>query len=83
MNNYANFLISVIHPAYELTTNRYCVGVSLDDPRLRGFDIDNWAAPSNRRVLLSLLYEEWLTEGCDIVGCEEVAGAVQWQGSQA
>ena len=79
MNYYINLLVSVIHPAYEMTTNRYCVGVSSNDIRLQNFDLDHWAEPENRKTLLSLLCEDWLTDGCTIVGCEQIAGAVQWE----
>lgn len=78
MKPYIYLLVSVIHPEYEMTTNRYCVGFSLEDQRLRDFDIDCWAEPAQRRKILTLLCEDWLTEGCDVVGCEQIAGAVQW-----
>jgi hypothetical protein len=76
---YVHLLISVIHPTYEMTTNRYTVSLAAADPRLRAFDIDQWAEPPMRRLLLGLLCEDWLTDGCEVVGCEQVAGAVQWQ----
>lgn len=78
-NGYIHLLVSVIHPTYELTSNRYCVGISIYDPRMRRFNIDSWAEPRMRQLLLSLLCEEWLTDDCTIVGCEQIAGAVQWQ----
>ena len=81
MVNYITFLVSVVHPAYEMTINRYCVGVSLDDTRLRNFDIDHWAEPTNRQRILSLLCEDWLTENCAVVGFEQIAGAIQWENS--
>ena len=31
----------------------------------------------------SLLCEDWLTDGCDVVGCEQIAGAVQWENCYA
>jgi len=50
----------------------------LDDTRLRDFDVDSWATPTNRQKILSLLCEDWLTEDCAVVGCEQIAGSVQW-----
>lgn len=82
MSNYIHLIVSVIHPAYAMTVNRYCVGFSLDEPRMREFNVDHWAEPENRRRLLSMLCEDWLTDGCEVVGCEEIAGAVQWENIQ-
>jgi hypothetical protein len=79
MNNYIHLLVSVIHPTYEMCISRYCLGISMSDARMRGFDVDAWAEPENRRRLLSLLCEDWLTENCAVVGCEEISGAVQWE----
>jgi hypothetical protein len=79
MNNYIHLLVSVIHPAYAMTTNRYCLGISLDDSRMRNFDMDSWAEPEMRQLILSLLCEDWLTDGCTVVNCEQIAGAVQWE----
>jgi hypothetical protein len=79
LSGYVHLLVSVIHPVFEVTTNRYCVGISLQDSRMRKFDLDSWAKPEMRRLILSLLCEEWLTDGCTIVGCEQIAGAVQWK----
>lgn len=79
MNSYIVLLVSVAHPSHGLTVNRYCVGISTHDSRMRGFDPDRWAEPFNRKRLLSLLCEDWLTDGCSVVGCEEIAGAVQWE----
>lgn len=78
MTPYVYILVSIIHPEYGMTTNRYCIGFSMQDRRLQGFDIDRWAEPVQRRKILSLLCEDWLTLGCDVVGCEQIAGAVQW-----
>ena len=78
MSNYIHILVSVIHPAYAMTISRYCISVSLDDPRMGTFDLDLWAEPEMRRLILSLLCEDWLTDDCTIVGCEEISGAVQW-----
>jgi len=80
MTNYFHLLVSVIHPVYAMTINRYCIGFSMDDSRMRNFDIDCWAEPENRQRLRSLLCEDWLTDDCCIVGCEEISGAVQWEG---
>jgi hypothetical protein len=63
-----------------MTINRYCLGISMDDSRMQGFEVNHWAEPENRQKLLSLLCEDWLTENCAVVGCEEIAGAVQWGG---
>lgn len=79
MSTYIHLLVSVIHPVYEMTTNRYCVGIDINDPLMHGFDLDRWAAPEMRNKLLSLLCEDWLTDDCTVVGCEQIAGAVQWQ----
>jgi hypothetical protein len=78
MRNYLTLLVSVIHPSYEMTINRYCLGVLLDDTRLQDFDVDSWATPTNRQKILSLLCEDWLTEDCAVVDCEQIAGSVQW-----
>lgn len=78
-NNYCVLLVSVIHPTYEMTTCRYCVGIDINDPLMHGFDIDQWALPEMRDKLLKLLCEDWLTENCCVVGCEQISGAVQWQ----
>jgi hypothetical protein len=82
MSNYIHLLVSVIHPVYAMTINRYSLGVSLDDPRMRSFNLDHWAEPENRNLLLNLLCEDWLTDGCTVVGCEQIAGAVQWENVQ-
>jgi hypothetical protein len=82
MTNYIHLLVSVIHPTYEMTINRYCLGFSLEDTRLRNFDPDNWATLENRQKILSLLCEDWLTDDCSVVGCERIAGAVQWGNTQ-
>jgi hypothetical protein len=82
MSNYIHLLVSVIHPAYAMTINRYCLGVSLDDPRMRNFNLDYWAEPDMRQLILSLLCEDWLTDGCAVVGCDPIAGAVQWEAVQ-
>jgi hypothetical protein len=79
MNSYVHLLVSVSHPAYGMTINRYCIGVDINDPLMRDFDIDHWAAPEMRSRLLNLLCEDWLTDNCSVVGCEQIAGAVQWQ----
>ena len=79
MKNYIHLLVSVVHPTREVMINRYCLGISLDDSRMRGFDLNHWAEPANRQRLLSLLCEDWLTDNCAIIGCEEIAGAVQWE----
>jgi hypothetical protein len=76
---YLHLLVSVIHPTFEYTINRYSLGVSLEDIRMRNFDLDNWGTPDNRHRLLLLLCEDWLTDGCAVVGCEQIAGAVQWE----
>lgn len=78
MTDYVHLLVSIIHPAYEMTINRYAISVSVGDSRMRTFTLDHWAEPENRKTLLSLLCEEWLSDGCTVVGCEEIAGAVQW-----
>lgn len=78
MTNYIHLLVSVIHPTYEMTINRYCLSISMEDSRMRNFDIDQWAVPANREKILSLLCDDWLTDGCSVVSCEEIAGAVQW-----
>ena len=49
----------------------------------RDFAIDRWAEPAQRRKILSMLCEDWLTDGCDVVGCEQIAGAVQWENCYA
>jgi hypothetical protein len=78
MTSYFNFLISVLHPSYGNTIHRYCVGVDLGDPFASSVEFDDWAEPDNRNRILSLLCEDWLTDGCIVVGVEEIQGAVQW-----
>jgi|DEB0MinimDraft_3_1074331.scaffolds.fasta_scaffold76811_2 hypothetical protein len=77
-HNYFHILVSVIHPTCDMTINRYCLGIDSEDPRIRNFDIDRWAEPEMRNQLLPLLCEDWISEGCAVVACEEIAGAVQW-----
>jgi hypothetical protein len=79
MKRYIHLVVSVVHPTCEMSINRYCLSVSLDDSRMKDFDPDRWAEPTNRQRLLSLLCEDWLTDNCAIVGCEEISGAVQWE----
>jgi len=78
MCNYFTLLVTVIHPTLEMTLSRYCIGVSLDDPRMKDFNLEYWAEPGNRYLLRLLLCEDWLTKDCEVVGCEQIAGAVQW-----
>jgi hypothetical protein len=79
MNSYVNLLVSVLHPTFNMTICRYCVGIDLNDPLMQHFDIDHWAAPEMRKILLSMLCDDWLSEDCCIIGCEQIAGSVQWQ----
>jgi hypothetical protein len=79
VSNYLHLLVSVFHPENDMTISRYCVGVSSDDPRMRNFNYYHWAEDDNRRTLMGLLCEDWLTDGCIIVGCEAIAGSVQWE----
>jgi len=78
---YATLILTVVHevPSEDLVANRYCVGFSLDDPRFRGFDIDRWAEPEMRAILMRSLVDEWAEGALGITGCEEIAGSVQWQ----
>jgi hypothetical protein len=78
-DHYIHLLVSVLHPTFEMTINRYCLGFSLHDQRLPGFDPDRWAEPVMRQEILSMLWEDWLTDGCLVVGCERITGAVQWE----
>jgi len=82
-SHYIHLLVSVIHPTYEMTINRYCLGFSLHDQRLPGFDPDRWAEPAMRQKILSMLCEDWLTVDCAVVGCEQITGAVQWENCNA
>jgi hypothetical protein len=79
MTTYIHLLVALSHPTYDMTINRYCVGIDINDPLMHDFDVDRWAEPTMRNRLLSLLCEDWLTDGCSVVGCEQIAGAVQWQ----
>ena len=45
MTPYITLLVSVIHPVYGMTINRYCIGISPDDSRMQGFELDHWAEP--------------------------------------
>ena len=78
---YATLILTVVHevPSKELVANRYCVGFSLDDPRFQGFDIDRWAEPEMRSILMRSLVDEWVEGALGITGCEEISGSVQWQ----
>jgi hypothetical protein len=78
MTTYIHLLISLVHPAYDSTINRYCLSIDANDSKMQHIDIDRWAEPATRQRLLSLLCEDWLTDGCCIVGCEQISGAVQW-----
>lgn len=79
MSPYVHLLVSVAHHAPELTISRYCIGIDINDPLMRDFDLDNWAEHWMRDRLLNLLCDDWLTDGCHVVACEQIAGAVQWQ----
>ena len=78
---YATLILTVVHevPSEELVANRYCVGFSLDDPLFHGFDIDRWAEPEMRAILMRSLIDEWAEGALGIIGCEEIAGSVQWR----
>ena len=78
---YATLVLTVVYevPSEELVANRYCVGFSLDDPRFQGFDIDRWAEPEMRSILMRSLIDEWAEGALVITGCEEISGSVQWQ----
>jgi hypothetical protein len=77
---YAHLLLTVVHqvPSGDLVSNRYCVSFSLDDPLFCNFDVDRWAEPEMRKILMRTLCEDWACNALGITGCEEVAGAVQW-----
>ena len=79
-HGYVHILVSIIHHVPEMTICRYCIGFSMEDTRMRDFDIDNWATPDNRRRILSLMCEDWLTDDCTVVSCEQITSAVQWEG---
>jgi hypothetical protein len=67
---YVNLILTVVHevPSEDLVANRYCVGFSLEDPLFYGFDIDRWAEPEMRAILMRSLCEDWAE------GCEEISG---------
>lgn len=77
---YVYLLLTVVHrvPSGDLVSNRYCVGFSMDDPLFCNFDIDRWAEPEMRKILMRTLCEDWRGNALGITGCEELAGAVQW-----
>jgi hypothetical protein len=77
---YANLILTVVHevPSGDLVANRYCVGFSLDDPLFQRFDIDRWAEPEMRSILMRSLLDEWAERALVITGCEEISGSVQW-----
>ena len=79
MTPYVYLLVSVAHSAPELAICRYCVGIDINDPLMHDFDLDRWAESKMRDRLLNLLCEDWLTDGCHVVACEQISGAVQWQ----
>jgi hypothetical protein len=77
---YAHLILTVLH---QFTSGncaycRYCVSFSTDDPLFSGFDIDRWLEPGMRKILMRSLCEDWAESAIDIVGCQEIAGAVQW-----
>jgi|688.fasta_scaffold2201475_1 hypothetical protein len=78
MDNYANFLLTIF--CYDTkTVRRFCIGISLEDPRVEGGAVfDFWAEPENSAVLTSLLYSYWLEGEIQVIGCEKIEGAVQW-----
>jgi hypothetical protein len=80
-STYVTLVLTVVHevPSEELVANRYCVGFSLDDPLFQGFDIDRWAEPEMRSILMRSLIDEWTEGALGITGCEEISGSVQWQ----
>lgn len=77
---YVHLLLTVVHevPSQDLVCNRYCVGFSTDDPLFCDFDIDRWAEPEMRKILMRTLCDDWVEGALVITGCEEIAGAVQW-----
>jgi hypothetical protein len=77
---YVNLILTVVHevPSQDLVANRYCVGFSLEDPLFYGFDIDRWAEPEMRAILMRSLCEDWAEGALVITGCEEISGSVQW-----
>jgi hypothetical protein len=82
---YIHLILTVVHevPSEDLVANRYCVSFSLDDPLFYGFDVDRWAEPEMRAILMRSLCEDWADGALVITGCEEIAGAVQWGSPQA
>lgn len=80
--NYITLLISVAH-SVDGIINRYCIGIDKNDPLYHRIDVDRWADPEMRNRLLSLLCDDWLSDGCCVVGCEQIAGSVQWQRVEA
>lgn len=79
---YLTLLISLAHPEGG-TINRYAVGFDSTDPLFCRIDLNHWAEPEMRSRLLSLLCDDWLSDGCCVVGCELIAGSVQWQRVEA
>jgi hypothetical protein len=77
---YVHLILTVVHRVLsgDLVSNRYCVSFSMDDPLFCGFDIDRWAEPEMRKILMRTLCEDWTCYALGITGCEEIAGAVQW-----
>ena len=77
---YVHLILTVVHevPSQDLVSNRYCVSFSMDDPLFCDFDVDRWAKPEMRKILMRTLCEDWTRNALGITGCEEIAGAVQW-----
>jgi hypothetical protein len=77
---YVHLILTVVHqvPSQDLVCNRYCVSFSMDDPLFCNFDVDRWAEPEMRKILMRTLCEDWTRNALGITGCEEIAGAVQW-----
>jgi len=78
MDDYITLLISVafLEPCVEI--KRFSVGISLSDPLMAGLELAEWCEPENKLRLLSLLADDWLTGDCEIVGCEQIDGGIQW-----
>ena len=78
MDDYITLLISVVFLEPCVEVKRFSVGIPLNDPMIANLELAEWREPKNKRRLLSLLSDDWLTGDCEIVDCEQISGGIQW-----
>lgn len=78
MSPYIHLLITVLYPQDDYALRRYAVSIDANDSRLARFEADCWADPHMKAMLSSILDEAWVRHAHVIVGCEQIADAIQW-----